>query len=136
MQKSEDPTFNFCIVLLSQYDEAMRRILTLNRVIAIPLQHRVEVFVLEKTFLKVKSRDYVLYDHSTGIWYGYDKSFEVANESEVLGTPRGRPTPSPSLRKELHIAERFTGVVAACVVAFESGGSPMDASTTIYIDVD
>lgn len=113
----------------------MRRIVLLYGVAPIPVQHRVEVFTVEPPTLFGSKHapqigDWVVYDHSTGIWYGSSQHFEASDEP-VMGTYW------PSLRKDLRFTERFMGVIAACVVLGDrsSSSTSRPTQTTLHIDV-
>lgn len=100
----------------------------------IPVGHRVEVFVLCRD-VGVFGRDFkpqptepLVHDLSTGVWYGRTWHFDP-NDAGLL-EPRS-PGPAPGTP----VVERFSGVVAECVVV-NQGQSPVDAATTLHLDVE
>jgi hypothetical protein len=113
----------------------MRRVIVLYGVAPIPVQHRVEVFGVENLTIfghSVGPRigDWAVYDHSTGIWYGSSQYFDVSDDP-VPGTYW------PSFRKDLRFTERFTGVVAACIVIGDrsTSSTACPTQTTLHVDV-
>ena len=113
-----------------------RRSLAIPGTVAIPVGHRVAVIILCRDAavfgrdMKPVPHEPLLVDLTTGIYYGFE--WQLASEVRDL-----RLVFSPEPAPNAEIAERFTGVVASCmVVATQASGSSRTYSTTLELDVE
>ena len=111
-----------------------RRTIVVPGAVPIPVGHRVEVLILTRNVsvfgrdMQPQKSDPLIFDQTTGIWYGFEWQLASGEAGLRLGY-----WPAPAANTE--VAERFAGVVGACVVAASSAsGDSRTYSTTLHLD--
>ena len=112
-----------------------RRVVVIPWSVPIPVGHRVDVIILARNIglfgskLEPQDRQPIVFDQTTGIWHGYEWQFAMdAHPTDYVYVPRPR--------EDTQVVERYSGVVAACViVSGEASGSSRILSTSLHIDV-
>ncbi|MFO0682586.1 MAG: hypothetical protein U0234_11070 [Sandaracinus sp.] len=105
--------------------------------VAIPVGHRVEVYVLTRdqgifsTDVRPDPREPLVRDLDTGVYYGRGWHFGTVGDGVGTLAPR---VPHPP--KGVTVAERFSGRVTNCIVWTDGQTEKYHAATTLEIELD